>query len=331
MTVNIDIQVTGDHWLNRPEFIEKLENTDPSETIILDMHSEAPSLERLGIREIVDAWLVKNNRLPETIFIKQWTNVAEQTPYKKLDCINVSHFFKYSQNYWSNNIILGNRDSRLFGLFLGRRTIARNSILYFVANHWSNYFLLSVMQNKNFMHWPPNNKDTVNLEILDEWIATDNQDRVFDWIATCNIPSIDDRSVQDQYTVVEQSAAECNQSLLAHYHRFHIELVCESYTIGDTFFPTEKTVRPMSAGKPMLVYGPKNFLARLRSLGFQTYFDCWSEEYDQLEGPARWQAIQRVIKDLIDLSDSQLNTVLEQAQLISTFNRQHLQKLIKKC
>lgn len=330
MTVNIDIQVTGDHWFNRAEFVENLENADPNEIIVLNVNTEGPSLESIGVRSLIDAWLAKHNRSPETIFINNWSNGAEQIPYKKLHQNNFSHFFKFSQRYWPESIILGNKESKLFGLFLGRRTIARNSILYFVANNWSEHFLLSVMQNKNPNPWPHHKEGAVNLEIMDEWISPADQPCVFDWISTCNIPSIDRRSVQDQYTVVEQSAADCNQSLLTHYHRFNIELVCESYTIGDTFFPTEKTVRPISAGKPMIVYGPKNFLARLKSLGFQTYGNYWNEEYDQLEGPARWQAIQEVINSLISLPNSQITELLTNTQEIAVYNRLHLAELIKK-
>jgi hypothetical protein len=106
-------------------------------------------------------------------------------------------------------------------------------------------------------------------------------------------------------------------------------MVCESYTIGDTFFPTEKTIRPISAGKPMLVYGPKNFLARLRALGFQTYGNCWSENYDQQEGPERWKAIQQIITELINLNDFQRAQLLDQAQNIAIYNRRHLAELIK--
>jgi hypothetical protein len=330
MTVNIDIQVTGDHWFNRLEFIKNLENTDPTEIIVLNVNTEGPSLESIGVRSIVDAWLAKHNRAPETIFINNWANGAENVPYKKLHQNNFSHFFKFSQNYWPKDIVSTNNESKLFGLFLGRRTIARNSILYHVANNWSEYFLMSVMKTKNPNPWPHNKEGAVNLEIMDQWIAPDNQPKVVDWISTCNIPSLDNRSVQDQYTVVERSSAECNQSLLTHYNRFNIELVCESYTIGDTFFPTEKTVRPISAGKPMIVYGPKSFLVRLRSLGFRTYFDYWSEDYDRLEGPARWHAIQKVIERLINLPDSQISELLAKAQEVAVYNRQHLAELIKR-
>jgi len=78
----------------------------------------------------------------------------------------------------------------------------------------------------------------------------------------------------------------------------------------------------------MLVYGPKSFLARLRSLGFQTYSNCWSENYDQLEGPARWQAIQQIINSLINLTDFQRAQLLKQAQATAIYNRYHLKKLI---
>jgi hypothetical protein len=110
--------------------------------------------------------------------------------------------------------------------------------------------------------------------------------------------------------------------------QFEIELVCESYTIGDTFFPTEKTIRPITAGKPMLVYGPKSFLARIKALGFQTYSNCWSENYDQLEGPARWQAIRLIIDSLINLNDFQRAQLMERAQATAIYNRYHLKKLI---
>lgn len=327
MTVTIDIQVTGDHWFNRLEFIEKLQNTDPGEIVILNVNTEGPCLASIGVRSIVDAWLEKHKKSPQTVLINNWANGAEQVPYKKLHENNFSHFFKYSKLYWPEDIISGHVDSKLFGLFLGRRTIARNSILYHVANNWDTHFLLSTMKSRNPDPWPLVKEGAVNLEIMDQWICPADRPRVIEWISSCNISSIDNKRVQDQYTIPEQSAAECNQSLLTYYNQFKIELVCESYTIGDTFFPTEKTVRPISAGKPMLIYGPKNFLSRLRALGFKTYGDFWSEEYDYLEGPERWQAIQTIIDGLIDLTDSQRTELIDSTCSTALYNRQHLKEL----
>jgi hypothetical protein len=185
------------------------------------------------------------------------------------------------------------------------------------------------MTSRNPSFWPYNKPGSINLEILDDWIPPADQEEVINWIGQGLVPSLDGKSVQDQYTVAELSSANCNQSILAHYHRFKIELVCETYTIGDTFFPTEKTVRPIAAGKPMIVYGPKNFLSRLKHLGFKTYSDHWDESYDQLEGPARWQSIQNLINSLIALDQAQLDTMLTQAQSIAVYNRQHLAEFLK--
>lgn len=328
MTV-INIQVTGDHWVNREEFIENLKNANPNGTIILNSNSEAPCLKSIGVREIVDTWLEQHRRAPETIFITNWFNSAEQIPYKKMHPNDFSHFFKYSQLYWPSDIKTVDSHAKLFGLFLGRSTISRNAILYYVANNLSDHFLLSRMKNVNRNPWPHYRDGAVNLEILDEWIEPENQSKVFEWMSQCPVTSIDNKSVRDQFTIVEQSAAECNRSLLTYYDQFNIELVCESYTIGDTFFPTEKTVRPMSAGKPILVYGPKNFLSRLAQLGFKTYSCCWNEDYDQLEGPARWSALKTIIHNLVSLPKTELLEILSQAQTIAIFNRQHLEKLTK--
>jgi hypothetical protein len=116
--------------------------------------------------------------------------------------------------------------------------------------------------------------------------------------------------------------------ILPFYSKFDIELVSESYTRGNTFFPTEKTIRPIAAAKPVLIYGPKKFLQRLKCLGFETYHSVWDESYDQLEGPDRWLALQHVIDSMLSMSESDRFQLLEKARLIAMQNRQHLASMI---
>jgi hypothetical protein len=131
------------------------------------------------------------------------------------------------------------------------------------------------------------------------------------------IPSVDDMAVRDQY----QGSVDTNLSLLKFYNQFQIEIVAETMCAGTTFFPTEKTFRPMVGRRPFLVFGPTNFLNNLRELGFRTYSECWDESYDQYQDQERWNRMQSVIEDII------LNGYnVELAKEIAEHNRAHLTK-----
>jgi hypothetical protein len=51
------------------------------------------------------------------------------------------------------------------------------------------------------------------------------------------------------------------------------------------------------------------------------------QHHDQLEGPARWQAIRTIIDSLIDLTDAQQTELLKNTQSNALYNRQHLAEL----
>jgi hypothetical protein len=82
------------------------------------------------------------------------------------------------------------------------------------------------------------------------------------------------------------------------YEDFLIDIVAETFTSGNCFFVTEKTVRPMMLKKPMIVMGSQNYLAYLRQMGFRTFCDFWSEDYDGLEGRDRYIKILELIDTL---------------------------------
>jgi hypothetical protein len=118
------------------------------------------------------------------------------------------------------------------------------------------------------------------------------------------------------------------RSLMQHYPRFNVELVCETYTLGETFFPTEKTIRPMVGNKPFVVYGPANYLNNLKQLGFRTFDDVWDESYDQYEGPQRWFSMRGLIDQLAQISSTQWTQILQHCAQITQHNRSIVRKII---
>jgi hypothetical protein len=333
MNITIPIEVSGDIWYNEVEIRQKLEELSGDVEITLDLRSEGPSLHRLGIVAMVDAWLARHNLLPTAITVTGWSNSGESIAYKKFKCSAPSHFWRFAQKYQlPPEQDFSGVKSHLFGLFLGRATVHRNAILYQVQQQWANRFLISRLTalTPEGVRVPEpwhirNFKDWRLPETLADW-APDNQQDVIDWFATQKFSSLDDRTVRDQYGDPDNHFVH-NRSMISHYHRFNIELVCESYTLGQTFFPTEKTARPIAGTRPWIIYGAPGYIQQLKHMGFCSFDSVWDESYDQLEGPARWSAMKTVIQSLIDLDATKLNSVLEQAHAIALHNRLHLETL----
>jgi hypothetical protein len=116
----------------------------------------------------------------------------------------------------------------------------------------------------------------------------------------CQIESV------DTYTVGNTTTGHTDQ-LACFYPNFLIDVVAETWTQDNTFFPTEKTVRPMLLKKPMIVMGPKNYLEYLRQMGFRTFADFWDEDYDGYADADRYLKI----LDLINIVSCKSSEELE--------------------
>jgi hypothetical protein len=311
--IQIPVHVAGDQWFNRDSVLEQLKQSQGTH-IELDLGAEGPSLGRLGI---VDA-VLSTGIGPAVVTVCNWPNSVENIPFHRKLHHRVSHFFWHHQlhNITDN---FANTTDTIFGLFVGRRTFSRCKILYNVWNQYRHVACLSLMSSIAGLPW--HNSTGVSVEQFGDWVNNFEKDDFLHWWNTPPVASLDNVNINDQYS----SQHDTNRSLLKYYNQFSIEIVCETYCYGDCFFPTEKTIRPIAAGKPFVVFGPVDFLKRLRLLGFETYNKFWDESYDNLEGVERWTAMQRVLsyiqqqhsRDWID----SVNTIAEN-------NRQVLKSVV---
>jgi hypothetical protein len=313
----IDVQVCGDHWLNPSDVLQQLTDSQQQKTITLNLQTEAPSLEALGVVDMVTKACNLHREL-SNVYVIQWPNPVETVPFTHVDAPRLSHFFWLSHRYNVGALPVSTHQYRI-GLFVGRRTFARGAMLKWAVEHSSNQFLVSCMSNRTLAPWQIT-QTGINLEQAQDWIS--NIEDFCSWWNSNALTSIDGRSVHQQY----QAEYNTNQDLLAHYGKFDIELVAETYTLGTTFFPTEKTIRPIVGNKPFVVYGPVGHLQNLKNLGFKTYSDFWDEGYDNYQGPQRWQKIQQVLDHILTLPQH----TIDQCLTIAEYNYQTLQSLIKK-
>jgi len=319
MITTIPLRISGDSWHDPHEFRAELEKLHPEQYVLIDVNSEGPALTPFGIYDILSKYSCN-------YIFTRWSNPVETMPYGRAACSELSHFFKLSAGYWINEIPNSPAD-RVLGLFVGRNSIARNYIIYDVYHSWQDKWLLSKMSSRDNNYWNTYSNQ-ISVDSLENWADKNQQDNIKQWWSTNPITSIDSKTVGDQYHVPEVSAADCALSLLTHYTKFNVELVCETYTVGDTFFPTEKTIRPIVGNKPFLVYGPKHYLRNLQTLGFKTFSSIWNEQYDSYEGPARWQAMRPVIDMICKWDKLTLQAVLTQCLAITRHNRNRLKEII---
>lgn len=316
----VDIQVCGDHWLNTDPAQQQLDQiSDPDIPLLLRVNSEGPSLGALGVIDMVMRHCQRTGRDPTKIMVQSWLNEVEIAPFQKIGRFLYSHFFWMSRRYWQHDPQPNTQEHR-FGLFVGRRTLPRRVIMHHMWHQYRDTSLLSVMRDPIAMPaWG------VDLDLARSWHSNQDHQEFDAWWQSPPVDSIDSMSVGAQY----QADQNTNLSVLGHYHRFGLELVCESYCRGETFFVTEKTVRPMVGMKPMIVYGPRRYLERLRNHGFRTWQELWSENYDRYEGPERWEVIKILLESLYAMPHEEYWHMMDRAQDIAVHNLAVLKDLVK--
>ena len=298
VAIEVPIHSSGDAWTNRKEVIEAIYKINQSDSVIFDTRHEGISLKSSGVLQVIDDWVTATNRDPATVTIAT-PNQFEKINYK------FTKFVKRGGHFFSQNLIKYYREyskidsnAKAFGLFLGRHQFMRNIIAKTMLDNYYSNCLISIMQAVRYSNTNP-------------WWDTEIE----------AIGSLDNADIKDQY----DNQHNTNQSLLQFYNDFQIEIVAETITLGESFFPTEKTVRPIMGSKPFITYAPVNYLANLRNMGFQTFDSVWSEDYDQYEGVERWNRMRSVINGIIDNGYD-----CNRAQEIVQYNYTHLQTVINR-
>jgi hypothetical protein len=316
---DIPVRVCGDHWINPQEITELLTQHNPQQCLTLDMGTEGACINTLGIQSVLLEYCSIHGHDPQKVIVKNWPNSVAEIPFQRAYQPRVSHFFWMCKKYWTDPLKYNN--NKRFAFFIGRKTFARASMMYELYKTAQHQWLFSVMDTHNLAPWQTEELG-VNQEKIEQWVS--DIDSFKAWWDNCPVTSIDNRDINDQY----KEQYNTNLDLLKFYSEFGIELVAETYTLGNTFFPTEKTVRPIVAQRAWLIYGPQNFIANMKRLGFQSYNKFWDEGYDQLEGPKRWAAIKKILRDLSMLTTSEWEKLMHEIDSISFYNRRHLQQLI---
>ena len=152
-------------------------------------------------------------------------------------------------------------------------------------------------------------------------LRLDSLGEVFEMLRCMPLYGYDNCEVDEKMTWYDYS----RDPGITMYKNILIDIVGETHIIGDTFFCTEKTARPIWLKKPFIIFSSRNFLDHLHQMGFLTFNDFWSEEYDGYEGKDRYLKILELIDELSKKSSDELYSMYQKMSHILDHNYNLLQ------
>ena len=129
----------------------------------------------------------------------------------------------------------------------------------------------------------------------------------------------------------QAAGVEMSPGPSAYYDDSIFSLVAETdVSAGDVVRITEKVIKPLAAGHPVLLLGNPGSLALLRNLGFQTFEGFADERYDLIKDPtARIKNVLDQVTSLCALTVDELRIRRERIGPVLEFNAVHAQRLLK--
>ena len=109
------------------------------------------------------------------------------------------------------------------------------------------------------------------------------------------------------------------------YADYFIEIVAETDTLTTNWI-TEKTVKNLYIGKPFIIMGASEILAKIRSFGFQTFSPWVDESYDTITN--NYQRLEAIKREIDRLAGTDVNQLHQQLLPILEHNRETYGKYI---
>ena len=274
--------------------------------IIINTHSEGCCLKSIGLYQLLDLFVFRSVTI-------ETTNAVEYHPVYNIVKRQTDKFFKVHSAVNYSECQQWNK-SKVFGALYNRAIWHRIGLASYLKTNYNDISLVNFRANPH----DPDQRQLFEVQKLFEFSpeSVTNFSQLYDMLPAVIEPI-------DGYTVGATTIQHTDQ-LCKFYKDFLIDIVAETFTSGRTFFPTEKTVRPMLMKKPFIAMGPKCFLIHLRQMGFKTFYEFWDEDYDGYGTVERYKRILLVIDSLANKSATELSAMYDAMQEVLEHNYQVL-------
>jgi len=283
----------GKIWDIEYKIIDIIKSYNLHDSVTISLNGEGPCAESLGLYKLLDHLCDAMNYKKSNISILTNNVIEEHSKYniKKSGPLYLDSIKDFAKK---NKFQDKNFDNiKHFGLFVGRSNWMRIWMASKILNEYKDKSLLTYHYNSKL----PFHKDHLGLDNCVQFnIPVED---VINAVHLVNVsPVLLENEIPD-YPII--SPAHFNISKI--YHEFFLEIVCETYCQGNTFYPTEKIWRPILMKTPFIIQGPKNYYKNLQKMGFKTFSNWWDEGFTN---------------DTYDYQIYEINKVIERISLLTT-------------
>jgi hypothetical protein len=287
------------------------------DTVYISLNREGPDARCLNLISILNHICSLFN-WPRDKFVIETENLIESTVEFEIrkQHKNIKRMLSDAQSIEYN---VDKNFDKHFGLLIGRSNWNRLWLATTFNQLYTDKTLLT------FHYDPASDFHKEHLGIEKLYTKSTNRKLLIDatqFIAQCPV-TLDELDVITSYPI--KGAGDWES--LKIYHRFFAEVVCESFTAGTTFFPTEKTWRAIKSRTPFIVMGPECYLKNLQRIGFKTFDQWWDESYDNTSWALRVMEIENICFHLANKSIKELQTMYKEMKPVLDHNRHLLDTL----
>lgn len=314
MTNRIEVEsIDGRIWYPEKVAVEMYSKLNTHGSVIVDLLKEAPDITCTELDKIIDALLCSGYKKDQ---IEIHTgNIVES--YDKVKIVKHVEWMFELPIFKTIAPVL-NKQKQIthhFGCLIGRS----NPIRLIMAGHMWNHY-----KDKTFLtyHYQPKtdyHREHIGLETIMYYFGTNSAEYTEAINLLQHAPILKDTI--ETYPIIMPT----NVTLPCEWYRtFFVDIVCETFSNGNTFFVTEKFWRAVATKTPFIIQGAQHTLRRLKQIGFRTFDQWWDEGYDEDPYLYSQNEIKKVLNYIAGLSIDDMNKIHADMQPVLEHNYQRL-------
>jgi len=263
--------IDGKIWDLEYHVIDMINYVVNGKPLTINLNSEGPDAKELGLYALLDNICNRYNYSKHQVTIITCNQLETHPEYciKRKAPLYIESAQQFAKNFKFQQKTFDDKFKH-FGLFIGRSNWLRLWLAGYLYNNYKN-------QTAMTFHYDPAkdfHRDHLGLDDLTKFKPE-------------LLPKISPIKLINKCPIIDQEVSSYPIITPAHfniskvYHTFFLEIVCETYSKGTSFYPTEKLWRPIINRTPFIVQGPRNYVENIHRLGFKTFSNWFDESHSQ--------------------------------------------------